>query len=147
MTGKELAKMILGEEFEIEDEWNREEEILDYGLETGKLLYVDYKGELFDNEIANYIKEYEILNDIKLATEDELEYLLNFEYRELPEKLMEVNRIIEKNNYGLFSYPTDSDFYALFLSNLKNKNELEKSITAIDERIPLDSQTIFYYSR
>ncbi len=147
MTINKLAEIIFNEAYEVYDKNDVCMEILGYGLENKKLLYIDYKGEE-NQEIVNYILDYEFENGLELANEEELEHLEDFDYTELPEKIKEVNKIIKKNNYGLFSYPTFSDFYALFLAELKNKEELLKSdicINSTDERVPLEAKTIQYY--
>ena len=147
MTEKELLEIIFNGSYEINDKNNACMEILAYGLEHKKLLYIDYKGEE-NQEIVSYILDYEFENGLELASEEELEYLEEFDYMELPEKIKEVNKIIEKKNYGLFSYPTFGDFYALFLAKLDYKVELLKNDICIkesDERIPVEEKRIQYY--
>ena len=147
MVDKKSIEIILNENYEEYDENSACTEILNYGLENKKLLYIDYKGEE-NQEIVNYILDYEFENGLELASEEELEYLENFDYMNLPEKIREVNKIIKKKNYGLFSYPTFSDFYALFLTELINKDRLLESdicMKDVDERIPLEGKTIQYY--
>ena len=147
MTEKKLSEIIFNENYEIKDKNNACIEILTYGLENKKLLYIDYKGEE-NQEIVNYILDYEFENGLELASEEELEYLEEFDYMELPEKIKKVNKIIEKKSYGLFSYPTFGDFYALFLANLDHKTELLKNDICIkesDERISVEEKKIQYY--
>ena len=147
MTEKELLEIIFNGSYEMNDKNNACMEILTYGLENKKLLYIDYKGEE-NQEIVNYILDYEFENGLELASEEELEYLEEFDYMELPEKIKKVNKIIEKKSYGLFSYPTFGDFYALFLAKLDYKAELLKNDICIkesDERIPVEEKKIQYY--
>ncbi|WP_342544373.1 hypothetical protein [Lysinibacillus sp. FSL K6-4013] len=123
---------------------NLYEWILEYGMSTKRFLYLDYRGEE-DNEIVNYILDYEFKYDIELATEKELEQLGKLEYEFLPEKIKEVNKIISSKGYGLFSYPTTGDYYALFISILSNKIELLKIELVENVNIPLNERYIQLY--
>lgn len=121
------------------------EDILKYGIAMKKFLCIDYKGEQA-YEIVNYILDYEFNHNIELASEEELEELGEFEYEFLPEKIREANKVIRKMGYGLFSYPTFSDFYALFIDKLENKKKLLQMEFTIDEGIPTKEKFIQYYS-
>jgi len=99
------------------------EAILEYGISEGKFLCVDYGGEE-GSEIINYIMDYEFSHGIELATQEELEELDEMEYDDLTDKIKEVNKILEKAGYGLFCFPTGSDFYALFIAKLEDKEKL-----------------------
>jgi len=85
------------------------EAILEYGISEGKFLCVDYGGEE-ESEIINYIMDYEFSHGIELATQEELEELDEMEYDDLTDKIKGVNKILEKAGYGLFCFPTGSDF-------------------------------------
>ncbi|KHD37940.1 hypothetical protein NL50_00030 [Clostridium acetobutylicum] len=120
------------------------EDILEHGIAMKKFLCIDYKGERA-YEIVNYILDYEFNHNIELASEEELEELGEFEYEFLPEKIREANKVISKMGYGLFSYPTFSDFYALFIDKLENKTKLLQIEFPIDEGIPSKEKFIQYY--
>ncbi|MBU3075533.1 DUF6630 family protein [Clostridium estertheticum] len=124
---------------------NLHEAILKHGISMKRFLCLDYKGEN-DQEIVNYILDYEFNHNIELASQEELEELGEFEYEFLPEKIREVNKVISKMGYGLFSYPTFSDFYALFIDKLENKTKLLQIEFPIDEGIPSKEKFIQYYS-
>lgn len=47
------------------------ENLLKYGLATRQFLYVDYKGEQYQ-EIVNFILDYEFAHHYELATQEEL---------------------------------------------------------------------------
>ncbi|ATP40191.1 hypothetical protein CSE16_09115 [Solibacillus sp. R5-41] len=119
--------------------------ILEYGMSTKRFLYLDYKGEE-DYEIVNYILDYEFNHGIELASQEELEQLGEFEYEFLPDKIREVNEIISSKGYGLFSYPTTGDYYALFIEELVNKTKLLQFEILENENIPLSGKYIQYYN-
>jgi hypothetical protein len=121
------------------------EAILKHGISTKRFLCLDYKGE-HAYEIVNYILDYEFNHSIELASQEELEELGEFEYEFLPEKIREANKVISKMGYGLFSYPTFSDFYALFIDKLEKKTKLLQVEFPIDEGIPSKEKFIQYYS-
>lgn len=137
--GKGLEKFLNDQE-----ELDLHKGLLKYGLTTKKFLYLDYKGEQY-REIVNYILDYEIDHDIELATQEKLEELGEFEYEFLPEKIREANKILSQKGYGLFSYPTSGDFYALFIAKLENKTKLLQAELLVDERIPPQERRIQYY--
>ncbi|GED57620.1 hypothetical protein BFO01nite_17520 [Brevibacillus formosus] len=97
-------------------------------------------------EIVNYILDYEFNLQNELASQEELEELGNFEYEYVPEKIREANRILSQRGFGLFTYPTSGDFYALFIARLENKTRLLEVELLADERIPLKERYIKYYS-
>lgn len=119
--------------------------ILDHGLATKRFLYLDYKGE-HDQEIVNYIMDYELSHQITLATMEELEELGSIEYEYLPVKITETNKFLSPKGYGLFSYPTEGDFYALFITKLENKDKLLQVELLVDDWIPERERYIQYYS-
>ncbi|GIO84664.1 hypothetical protein J25TS5_15960 [Paenibacillus faecis] len=119
--------------------------MLKYGLSTRRFLFLDYKGE--ENlEIVNYILDYEFSHDIELATQDELEELGDYDYKYVPEKIQEANKLIKPKGYGLFSFPTPGDFYALFLAELEHKDQLLQVELLADENIPVKERYIQYYT-
>ena len=118
--------------------------VLEHGLFTKRFLYLDFKGEE-NYEIVNYILDYEFNLSIELASQEELEKLGEFEYEFLPEKVKEVNKVISSKGYGLFSYPTTGDFYALFIAKLENKKELLQVELLEDEYIPHKERFIQYF--
>ncbi|WP_433595187.1 DUF6630 family protein [Lysinibacillus xylanilyticus] len=118
--------------------------VLEHGMLTKKFLYLDYKGEE-NYEIVNYILDYEFDKNIELASQEELEKLGEFEYEFLPEKIREVNKVISSKGYGLFSYPTTGDFYALFIVKLENKTKLLQVELLEDEYIPHKERFIQYF--
>ena len=118
--------------------------VLEHGLFTKRFLYLDFKGEE-NYEIVNYILDYEFNLSIELASQEELEKLGEFEYEFLPEKVKEVNKVISSKEYGLFSYPTTGDFYALFIAKLENKKELLQVELLEDEYIPHKERFIQYF--
>ena len=126
------------------EEIDLHESILKHGISTKRFLCIDYKGE-HDYEIVNYILDYEFNNNIELGSEEELEKLGEFEYEILPNKIREVNKVISKKGYGLFSYPTFSDFYVLFIDKLEKKAKLLKVEFNVDELIPYKEKFIQYY--
>ncbi|WP_297429679.1 hypothetical protein [Clostridium sp.] len=137
---KDNIQTILGNS----EERDLHEAILKYGISTKRFLCIDYKGE-YNYEIVNFILDYEFNNNIELGSEEELERLGEFEYEFLPEKIREVNKIISKKRYGLFAYPTFSDFYALFIDKLDKKTKLLQVEFNIDELIPYKEKFIQYY--
>lgn len=150
MYGEDIIKFIFEECTDMEtilensDTRDLHEAILKHGISTERFLCIDYKGE-YDHEIVNYILDYEFNHNIELASEEELEELGEFEYEFLPEKIREVNKVISKMGYGLFSYPTLSDFYALFICKLENKTKLLQVELVIEEGIPSKEKFIQYY--
>lgn len=118
--------------------------ILVHGMLTKKFLYLDYKGEE-NYEIVNYILDYEFDKNIELASHEELEELGEFEYEFLPDKISEVNKVISTKGYGLFSYPTTGDFYALFIVKLENKTKLLQVELLYEEYIPHKERFIQYF--
>ncbi|MEX3745728.1 MULTISPECIES: DUF6630 family protein [Lysinibacillus] len=118
--------------------------VLEHGLITKRFLYLDFKGEE-NYEIVNYILDYEFNHSIELASQEELEQLGEFEYEFLPEKVKEVNKVISSKEYGLFSYPTTGDYYALFIAKLEDKKELLQVELLEDEYIPYKERFIQYF--
>nr|WP_154897030.1 hypothetical protein [Paenibacillus xylanexedens] len=118
--------------------------MLNHGLVTKRFLFLDYKGEV-DQEIVNYVLDYEYAYDIELGTADQLEVLGEFGYKYLPEKIREVNKVISPKGYGLFSYPTAGDFYALFIAELKHEGALTQVDLLEDEDIPEKERHIQLY--
>ena len=118
--------------------------VLEHGMFIKRFLYLDFKGEE-NYEIVNYILDYEFNHNIELASQEELEKLGEFEYEFLPEKVKEVNKVISSKGYGLFSYPTTGDFYALFIAKLENKKELLQVELLEDEYIPHKERFIQYF--
>jgi|GEM_PF-865088 len=150
MLDIDIVKLILEDNEDIQtilghpEEIDLHESILEHGISTKRFLYLDYKGE-HNYEIVNYILDYEFNNNIELGSEEELEELGAFEYKLLPDKIREVNKVISKKGYGLFSYPTVSDFYALFLDKLEKKTKLLEVEFDIDEGVPYKEKFIQYY--
>lgn len=120
------------------------EDLLKYGLTTKQFLYVDYKGEQYQ-EIVNFILDYEFAHQIELAKQKELEKLEAFHYEFLPEKIMEVNKILSPKGYGLFSYPNSGDFFALFIVKIETITKLLQEEVLLDDRIPFQERCIKYY--
>ncbi|MNI60852.1 hypothetical protein D3C73_1160900 [compost metagenome] len=127
------------------DNPNLYESLLSYGLSTGRFLSLDYKGEE-DNEIVNFILDYEFARDIELASQDELEGLGEYEYEILPDKIRETNKILIHKGYGLFTSPSVGDYYVLFISKLENKAKLLEIELLDNELIPPGERCIKYYS-
>ncbi|TVX92050.1 DUF6630 family protein [Paenibacillus agilis] len=150
MSDQDIVQLIFQDSKDIEEfsgqreELDLYEDILKYGLSTKKFLFLDYKGEQYQ-EIVNYMLDYEFKHHIELASQEELEGLGDFEYEYLPEKIKETNKIISKKGYGLFSYPTSGDFYVLFLAKLENKTKLLQVEILVDELIPSNERFIKYY--
>ena len=63
----------------------------------------------------------------------------------MPDKIKEANKIISKKGYGLFVFPTFSDFYALFIDKLEKREKLLQTEFVIDERIPPHENFIQLY--
>lgn len=151
MTEEEIVPVIFKKSDEIDAILNHSESasiytsILTYGLSTKKFLYVDFKGEE-NYEITNYILDYEFSHQLELASQAELEDLDTFEYEFLPEKIKEVNKVLSTKGYGLFSYPTEGDFYALFIAKLEDKAKLLQVELLEDEYIPYKERFIQYYN-
>lgn len=151
MTEEEIVPIIFKKSDEIEAILNHSESasiytsILKYGLSTKNFLYVDFKGEE-NYEITNYILDYEFSHQLELASLDELEDLDTFEYEVLPEKIKEVNKALSTKGFGLFSYPTEGDFYALFIAKLEDKAKLLQVELLEDEYIPYKERFIQYFS-
>ncbi|MGX4583192.1 DUF6630 family protein [Paenibacillus chitinolyticus] len=151
MSGKDIVRLIFDDRKDVEailgdpEAFDIHECMLKYGLSTKRFLYVDYKGE-DDREIVDYILDYEFARNLELASQEELVELGAFEYELLPDKIKEANRIISKRGYGLFSYPTSGDFYALFIAKLENKTKLLQTDLLHDERIPSKERYVQYYS-
>ncbi|MFF2484328.1 hypothetical protein [Paenibacillus sp. NPDC058071] len=120
------------------------EDLLKYGLATKQFLYVDFKGEEYQ-EVIDFILDYEFAHHIKLATQEELEQLQAFDYEFLPEKIKEANKILSPKGYGLFAYPNSGDFYALFIAKLDNITNLLQKEILLDDRIPFQERCIKYY--
>ncbi|MEK5166547.1 hypothetical protein GNQ08_05565 [Paenibacillus macerans] len=119
-------------------------DLVDYGFATKRFLYLDHRGEE-NQEIVNYILDYEFAHDLELASEEELEQLGEFEYEYVPEKIKEVNKLISPKGYGLFYYPTGGDFCALFISKLEHKSKLLEVEIVDDEWTPIQERYIQYF--
>lgn len=151
MSGEDIIKLIFEDSKDLQiilgnsNTVSLHEAILKHGIAMKKFLCLDYKGE-HAYEIVNYILDYEFNHKIELASEEELEELGEFQYEFLPDKIREANKVIGKIGYGLFSYPTFSDFYALFIDKLENKTKLLQIEFPIDEGIPSKEKFIQYYS-
>lgn len=150
MPDQGIAQLIFPDSKELEpflkdqESYDLHEGLLKYGLTTKQFLYVDYKGEQYQ-EIVNFILDYEVAHNIELATQEELEQLEAFDYEFLPEKIGEANKILSPKGYGLFSYPNSGDFYALFIGKLENITKLTQEELLLDDRIPFKERCIKYY--
>lgn len=150
MDDREIAQLIFPDNKELElflrDEGSDDihEDLLQFGLKTKQFLYVDYKGEQYQ-EIVNFIMDYEFARHMELAAQEELEQLEAFDYEFLPEKIRETNKILSPKGYGLFSYPNSGDFYALFIAKLENMTILLQEELLFDDRIPFQERCIKYY--
>jgi len=150
MHDQEVAQLIFPDNKDLEqflkDEgsYDIHEDLLKFGLKTKQFLYVDYKGEQYQ-EIVNFILDYEFVHKIELATQEELEQLEAFNYEYLPEKIREVNKILSPKGFGLCTYPNSGDFYALFISKLENISKLLHEELLFDDRIPFTERCIKYY--
>ncbi|MCU5097963.1 hypothetical protein [Bacillus wiedmannii] len=120
------------------------EDLLKYGLTTKQFLYVDYKGEQYQ-EIVNFILDYGFTNQIELATQEELERLEAFNYEFLPDKIKMANKILSPKGYGLFSYPNSSDFFVLFIAKIEDIIKFLQEEVLFDDRIPFQERCIKYY--
>ena len=120
------------------------EDLLKYGLTTKQFLYVDYKGEQYQ-EIVNFILDYEFAHQIELATQEELEKLEAFNYEFLPDKIEMANKILSPKGYGLFLYPSSGDFYALFIGKIENVTKILQEEVLLDDKIPFQERCIKYY--
>lgn len=150
MPDKGIAQIIFPDSKDLETflkeqgSYDLHEDLLKYGLTTKQFLYVDYKGEEYQ-EIVNFILDYEFAHQIELATQEELEKLEAFNYEFLPEKIMEVNKILSPKGYGLFSYPNSGDFFALFIVKIETITKLLQEEVLHDDRIPFQERCIKYY--
>ncbi|GIO31558.1 MULTISPECIES: DUF6630 family protein [Paenibacillus] len=150
MQDQEIAQLIFPDNKDLEqflkDEGSYDlyEDLLKFGLKTKQFLYVDYKGEQYQ-EIVNFILDYEFAHHIELAAKEELEQLEAYDYEFLPDKIREANKILSPKGYGLFSYPNSGDFYALFIAKLENITKLLQEELLLDDRIPFQERCIKYY--
>lgn len=150
MADQGIAQLIFSDDKDLESflkeqgSYDLHEDLLKYGLKTKKFLYVDYKGEQYQ-EIVNFILDYEFSHQIELATQEELEKLEVFNYEYLPEKIMEVNKILLPKGYGLFSYPNSGDYFVLFVAKLEDIKKLLQEELLFDDRIPFQERCIKYY--
>lgn len=150
MQDQEIAQLIFPDNKDLEqflkDEgsYDLHEDLLKFGLKTKQFLYVDYKGEQYQ-EIVNFILDYEFAHHIELAAKEELEQLEAYDYEFLPDKIREANKILSPKGYGLFSYPNSGDFYALFIAKLENITKLLQEELLLDDRIPFQERCIKYY--
>lgn len=95
--------------------------------------------------IGPFILDYEFSHQIELATQEELEKLEVFNYEYLPEKIMEVNKVLLPKGYGLFSYPNSGDYFVLFIAKLDDIKKLLQEELLFDDRIPFQERCIKYY--
>nr|WP_106780320.1 hypothetical protein [Lysinibacillus timonensis] len=150
MLNKGIAQMIFPNNNDVDTflkeqgSYDLHEDLLRYGLTTKQFLYVDYKGEQFQ-EIVNFILDYEYAHQIELVTKEELERLEAFTYEFLPEKIKEANKLLSPKGYGIFSYPNSGDFYALFIGKVKSIAALLKEEVLLDDRLPVHERCIKYY--
>lgn len=150
MPNQEIAQIIFPDSKDLETflkeqgSYDLHEDLLKYGLTTKQFLYVDYKGEQYQ-EIVNFILDYEFAHQIELATQEELEKLEAFNYEFLPEKIQEVNKILSPKGYGLFSYPNSGDFFALFIAKIEDIIKFLQEEVLFDDRIPFQERCIKYY--
>lgn len=150
MADQGIAQLIFPDDKNLESflkeqgSYDLHEDLLKYGLKTKKFLYVDYKGEQYQ-EIVNFVLDYEFSHQIELATQEELEKLEVFNYEYLPEKIMEVNKILLPKGYGLFSYPNSGDYFVLFIAKLDDIKKLLQEELLFDDRIPFQERCIKYY--
>lgn len=121
------------------------EDLLNYGLTTKHFLYVDYKGEQYQ-EIVNFILDYEFDHQTDLASQEALEKLETFQYEFLPDKIKATNKVLSLKGYGLFAYPTSGDFYALFLAKIEQILPILQEEVLLDDRIPFQERCIKYYT-
>ncbi|WP_025681710.1 hypothetical protein [Paenibacillus massiliensis] len=150
MADQGIAQLIFPDDKNLESflkeqgSYDLHEDLLKYGLKAKKFLYVDYKGEQYQ-EIVNFVLDYEFSHQIELATQEELEKLEVFNYEYLPEKIMEVNKILLPKGYGLFSYPNSGDYFVLFIAKLDDIKKLLQEELLFDDRIPFQERCIKYY--
>lgn len=150
MPDQRITQLIFPDSKELEsflkdqESYDLHEGLLKYGLTTKQFLYVDYKGEQYQ-EIINFILDYEFAHHIELATQEELEQLEVFDYEFLPEKIKEANKILSPKGYGLFSYPNSGDFFALFIVKIENITKLLQEELLLDDRIPFQERCIKFY--
>lgn len=151
MSNEEIALHIFSDhDFDLETtlKWRESfdiyDDLLTYGLKTKQFLYVDYKGEQYQ-EIVSFILDYEFMHQIELATKNELKHLEEFEYKFLPEKIIKTNEIMSLRGYGLFSYPNSGDSYVLFISKLDKMKKILQEELLLDDRIPALERCIKYY--
>ncbi|WP_028560359.1 DUF6630 family protein [Paenibacillus pinihumi] len=151
MDDQEIAEIIFPDDNDLEQflknegSYDMHEDLLKFGLETKKFLYVDYKGEQYQ-EMVNFMLDYEFAHHIELASKEELEQLEAYKYEFLPDKIREANKILSPKGYGLFSYPNSGDFYVLFIGKLENITKLLQEELLLDDRIPFQERCIKYYS-
>ncbi len=79
MHGEDVVKFIFEDTNDVKAILEKESSdlhgaILNYGLETERFLYVDYKGEE-GNEIVDFIMDYEDKYDVELASQSQLDKL------------------------------------------------------------------------
>lgn len=150
MPNQEIAQIIFPDSKGLETflkeqgSYDLHEDLLKYGLTTKQFLYVDYKGEQYQ-EIVNFILDYEFAHQIELATQEELEKLEAFNYEFLPEKIQEVNKILSPKGYGLFSYPNSGDFFTLFIAKIEDIIKFLQEEVLFDDRILFQERCIKYY--
>ncbi|WP_018753581.1 DUF6630 family protein [Paenibacillus sanguinis] len=149
MADQGIAQLIFSDNKDLESflkeqgSYDLHEDLLKYGLKTKKFLYVDYKGEQYQ-EIVDFILDYEFSHQIELATQEKLEKLEVFNYEYLPEKIMEVNKVLLPKGYGLFSYPNSGDYFVLFIAKLDDIKKLLQEELLFDDRIPFQERCIKY---
>ncbi|MOA46141.1 hypothetical protein D3C78_1686200 [compost metagenome] len=91
------------------------------------------------------MSDYEKNYGVELASEHELERLRELEYDYLPDKIKAVNKVIGPIGYGLFTFPTLDDTYALFIAELEHKEALTQVDLLEDENSPDEARYIQYY--
>ncbi len=150
LIDKKILMVLLENEDEVEsfleDQDNPDlyQDLLNDGQSAGRFLFIDYKGEE-GNEIVNFIIDYETDHNIELLSEDELEELGDLEYDFFPDKLKETNKRLFHKGYGIFSLPSFSDFYVLFISSLEHKAKLIGTELFDDESMPPEERCIQYF--
>ncbi len=98
--------------------------ILGYGLNKEIFEYVDWKGEM-DTEVTNCLTKYEMSEGLDIFSNSLLDEIDEYEYEEdIVKKIEYANKKILDTGYGIFSYPTESDFFALFVGKLSDKEKL-----------------------
>ncbi|MDR6726202.1 hypothetical protein J2W91_004708 [Paenibacillus amylolyticus] len=147
---KDLVPLIFKDPLDVDKILNDPDEsiayfsMLKYGTSEEKFLILDWKGE-FSHEITDYMAEYERSYSVKLASEHEFRRLSELEYDYLPDKIKAVNKVIAPEGYGLFTFPTLDDTYALFISELEHKEALTQVDLLEDENSPDEASYIQYY--